>query len=84
MDEKKFKSLLDEHYTWPSSYIFKFIVNREKENELISHLEGEKWEKKESRSGRYSRFNVKILANSSDEIIGLYRRVRQVEGLISL
>lgn len=84
MDLEKFKNLLDDNYNWPSEYTFKFIVSRAHEQQLIDQLDGVQWEKRESRTGKYSRFNIVKKMNSSDEVLSFYSKVKSVESLISL
>ncbi len=82
--EKSLKSKLDEHYSWPSLYKFKFIVPVNSQSHLIELLPDGDLSIKKSRNGKYSSISLKRNITSSMEVIDIYRKVRGVENLISL
>lgn len=86
MDEK-FKSLkkkLDENSTFPLKYMFKFIVPKEKVQELLPYFETAEISTKKSKTGKYTSISAIILAFNSDEIIAKYQSISHLEGVISL
>lgn len=78
------KSKLDEQFQWPGRYLFKFIVPVEKAEALLSLIPSKDWTKKSSSSGNYLSFTLYQTMASSDEVIAVYRRAEQIEGLIAL
>jgi putative lipoic acid-binding regulatory protein len=79
-----FKTKLDQHHSWPSLYIFKFIVPKEKVNELKNLFPQHQVTEKASSQGRYIGVTMQIMAPSSNSIIEIYELASQIEGLISL
>ena len=86
MKEKyaNFIEQLENHYTWPSEYMFKFIVNRNKEKELIQIFEGDQVEAKESSKGNYVSITVTKMINNTEDVISIYEEAHQIEGVIAL
>lgn len=81
---EKFKNLLDERYSWPARYTFKFIVPTHKQF-LVENLVTEyKVVKKMSRTGKFVSVNATKICESSDEVIATYQKVSVVEGVVSL
>ncbi|MBL7835853.1 MAG: DUF493 family protein [Cyclobacteriaceae bacterium] len=79
-----FRIKLEEHYSWPSLYIFKFIVPNGKEEELQNLFPNHTFTKKNSTQGRYTSLTMQIMASSSDSVIEVYQKAAVVEGLIAL
>jgi putative lipoic acid-binding regulatory protein len=87
MDEEwvhSFRAKLDQHYRWPSLYMFKFIVPKGKEDDVRKLFPMHTVTEKSSREGNYTSVTVQIMAPSSDVIIGIYQKVSVIEGLIAL
>jgi len=82
--EKDFKELLDNEYTWPADYLFKFIVTKDYKDELLSTLGGHKAIEKPSSKGKYVSVSLRIMMHSSDEVMALYTKVSKVKTVISL
>lgn len=84
-DQEKFRELLDEEYTWPAMYTFKFIVPADKEDEVRS-LFPEQAEviTKPSSKGKYTSLTSQCSMNNADEIIDIYEKAAEIEGIISL
>lgn len=78
------KERLDAHYTWPSVYLFKFIVPREQSNQVIELLDDASLKEKYSAKGRFVSFSCEKLVQSSDEVIALYRLMEKIPGIITL
>jgi putative lipoic acid-binding regulatory protein len=89
--EDVYKSLqekLTSDFTWPSVYLFKFIIPAD--NEKLALLES-KFNSKEaqisvrnSRNGNYLSVSAKEMMISPESVIERYRSVENIEGIISL
>lgn len=87
---KDFESLRErlEELTYPSVYMFKFIVKTELQK--IAQIEGlfdpEKAEiiRKESSKGAFISITVKEVMLGTDEIIAIYQKASKINGVITL
>ena len=87
---KDFESLRErlEELTYPSVYMFKFIVKTELQK--IAQIEGlfdpEKAEiiRKESSKGAFISITVKEVMLGTDEIIAIYQKASEINGVITL
>ncbi len=87
MNEESLRSLqikLDEYHQWPCRFMFKFIVPREKSQELTTFFAGKPFTTRASKNGRYVSFTAEIEMQSSEEVIVFYREAGRIEGLIAL
>lgn len=86
MDEstESFKEKLDNNYSFPTLYVFKFIVKPEQVKEIEKLFPKNEVKLKPSSGGKYVSTTVKIMASSSDEIIEQYQAASKIEGIISL
>ncbi len=79
-----FKEKLDNEYTYPVVYVFKFIVPLEKKEELETILpEGEK-SYRQSKTNKYISLTLKKKVVSSDEVTEVYTKAHHIEGEIAL
>lgn len=85
MDFDDFKVKLDNSNSWPSLYMFKFIVpaGHEKEVEYL-FLPNHNVTHKNSKNGKYVSLTAEIMAGSSDDVIEIYKAATKIEGLIAL
>ena len=79
-----FRVKLEQHYSWPSLYMFKFIVPNGKEDELKNLFPNHTFSEKNSTQGKYVSLTMQIMAVSSDAVIEVYQKAATVEGLIAL
>jgi putative lipoic acid-binding regulatory protein len=79
-----FRTKLDEHYSWPSLYIFKFIVPIEQEDELKKLFPLHVSTEKRSTQGKYVSITFNMMMPSSEAVIEVYQRVAAIEGVIAL
>jgi uncharacterized protein len=79
-----FREKLDQHYRWPSLYMFKFIVPKGKEEEVKKLFPMHTTNERSSREGNYISITIQIMAPSSDTVIDLYQKAATIEGLIAL
>lgn len=85
---KKLKVQLADTSTWPSNYLYKFIVPTDegkiKQIQDIFDNTGAVIESKQSKKGTYTSISVTVNLNSPDAVIEKYKEVGKVEGVISL
>lgn len=79
-----FKEKLDQQHSWPSLYMFKFIVPHHKENEIQMLFPYNELTTKKSAGGKYVSVTAKVMMRSSDDVIRIYEEAYKVEGVISL
>lgn len=84
----KLKQSLEETTTFPTQYLYKFIVPNESEKieqieDVFNHL-GAVINTKTSRKGTYTSVSIQVIMQSSDHVIEKYKEAAQVEGIISL
>jgi putative lipoic acid-binding regulatory protein len=87
MDEKwisGFREKLDQHYAWPSLYMFKFIVPTGKEEQVKKLFPQHTTTEKQSKQGKYTSITIQMMMPSSDAVIHIYEQAAGVEGLIAL
>ncbi|MGJ8684343.1 MAG: DUF493 family protein [Nonlabens sp.] len=85
---QKLKSQLEETSTWPSKYLYKFIVPSQPEKihqitQIFDNI-GAVIVNKESSKGTYTSVSITVVMKSPDAVIEKYKEVGAVEGVISL
>lgn len=74
--------------SWPSDYLYKFIVPTDPEKiERIHRIfdnTGAVIESRQSRKGKYTSISITVNLNGPDDVIHKYKEVGEVEGVISL
>lgn len=95
MDAKKSKEFYNrlreqllEDTTWPSKYLYKFIVPTDKEKidsitNIFNNI-GAVIESKQSKKGTYTSVSITVTLENPDAVIEKYKEVSKVEGVISL
>lgn len=83
-DLNKLKSLLEEQYSWPSIYLFKFIVPYNQTTKVEALFPGHEISKKGSQKGNYVSLSIEIQLDSADHVIAIYQQASNIPGLISL
>lgn len=79
-----FREKLDEHYTWPAVYIFKFIVPVGKEEEVKQLFPEHALSEKLSKQGNYVSVTAELTMVSSDAVIEIYIKASSIEGILAL
>lgn len=79
-----FKEKLDNEHNWPDTYVFKFVLASEKQNEFRELFPEETFHEKKSSAGNYISFTLKKTMMSSDEVVEVYIKARAIDGLIAL
>jgi hypothetical protein len=75
---------LDEHYSWPSLYTFKFIVPAPQVEEVKKLFPLHESTEKKSTKGNYVSVTYNMMMPGSDEVIAVYNLVSVIEGVIAL
>jgi hypothetical protein len=94
MDQKtkefydRLKVELDKSNTWPTIYLFKFIVPTIHDNvERVEHAfdcMGAVINTKKSKTGKYTSISVDVTMKDSQQIVEKYLEVSTIEGIVSL
>ena len=84
-DAGKFKELLNQEYSWPVRYAFKFIVSVG-QVKIVEDIFSENVEitKKPSSGGKYVSVTINATMNNADEILAIYKAASAIHGIISL
>lgn len=83
----KFGERLSQSMTFPSVYMFKFIIASEHRNiALIQSLfdAGTDIHTLESRQGKYTSITAKLVVMTVTEILDIYRKAAKIEGVMFL
>ena len=85
---KKLKKKLKKDTTFPTKYLYKFIVpateDSIKQVEDIFDFSGAVITKTSSKTGKYVSLSVLVIMKNADAIISKYMEAEKVEGIISL
>jgi putative lipoic acid-binding regulatory protein len=87
MDDKlkKMHSLLEDEYSFPCSYTFKFIVPVSNQDALFLAIgEGYEITTRPSKKGNYVSLSAVRTFKSASEIIDVYVKIEKVPGVIAL
>jgi uncharacterized protein len=79
-----FKEKLDKVYVWPSLYVFKFIVPHLRVNEVKELFPNHVSTEKPSEKGKYISVTFNMMMPSSEAVVGVYLKVKHIEGIIAL
>ncbi len=84
----RLKEQLLENSSWPSKYLYKFIVptDTNKIERITSIFDniGAVIESKQSKKGTYTSVSITVTLENPDAVIEKYKEVSKVEGVISL
>ncbi len=85
---ERLREQLWEDTTWPSNYLYKFIVPTDTEkinyiNKIFDNT-GAVIESKKSKKGNYTSISITVNLKNPDEVIAKYKEVAVIEGVISL
>lgn len=84
----RLKIQLEENTTWPTVYLYKFIVPNDpkKVKDIESVFEGTdaSISKRISSKGTYASISIKVHMKSPNTVIEKYHEVSKIEGVISL
>lgn len=83
--EQSFKDRLDGYYDWPCAYLFKFIAPHDKLDELKDLFADDLPVKtRASEQGNYVSVTAEPVMRDSDEVIAVYRKAAEIEGVVPL
>jgi putative lipoic acid-binding regulatory protein len=84
----RLKTELEISSTWPSIYMFKFIVPSLHENvnqvEMAFDCMGAVIKTKKSKTGKFTSISIDVQMKNPEEIIDKYLELSTIEGIISL
>lgn len=84
----KLKGQLEDTTQFPADYMYKFIVpaggSQQQEVQEVFDNKGAVIKTKKSKTGKYISISIVLNLNSADEVISYYKKVEEVEGIISL
>ncbi|HQQ93003.1 MAG TPA: DUF493 family protein [Bacteroidia bacterium] len=86
-ESERFRKKLSETMSFPSVYMYKFIVESANRNiALVENLFDEEAEisTKESGAGKYISITAKQVVISVDEIISVYEKAAKIKGIMFL
>ena len=85
---KKLKKNLKKDTTFPSKYLFKFIVpsDEAKINQIeeLFNFTGAVITKSSSKTGKYTSVSIQVIMKKADDVITKYKQAEKIEGIISL
>jgi len=81
---EEFKERLDQEHNWPAPYLFKFIVPKDLQDRVSAHFPEDSVSIKSSSNGNYRSITVNLTMGSSEEVLEIYEKVHQIEGVIAL
>lgn len=83
-DTEEFRNKLEATHDFPTLYMFKFVVTDDKKQEVENLFPMNEVSFKPSSKGKYISVTAKVMASSSDYVIDIYKRAKQIEGIIAL
>lgn len=83
--EASFRERLDGYYDWPCSYLFKFIAPKDRVGDVVELFDDDvEVTTRESKRGNYVSVTAEVEMGSSEEVVGLYRRAGEIDGVMPL
>jgi len=79
-----FREKLDEYHSWPTMYIFMFIVPKGKEDEVRELFPLNIATEKGSKKGNYISLTIQMMMSSGEAVIDVYQKASVIEGIIAL
>ena len=81
---KSFKAALEEEYSFPTEYVFKFIIKSSSKKDVIDLLPNAVTKEKKSTKGKYVSITLTQFVKNSSEIVYIYEKASKIKGVISL
>ncbi|HPF10591.1 MAG TPA: DUF493 family protein [Flavobacteriaceae bacterium] len=85
---ERLRDELEQDTTWPSPYLYKFIIpaSIEKVAEIEAVFDGMEAEiqTRDSSKGNFTSVSIKVTMESPEAVVEKYQEVSKVEGVISL
>lgn len=80
----KFKALLEEEYIFPTEFYFNFIVPTDQVETVQDLLGTDRVQLTPSRNNRYTSVKAWMKLSSSEEVVYVYEKMRNIPGIIAL
>lgn len=80
----KFRELLDAHHSWPTEYLFKFIVPEALLTKTQLLFQPAEISYRMSSTGKYVSLSFSLKMESSDGVLAVYEKAKQIPGIIAL
>ena len=85
---ERLKVELDNSNTWPAEYLYKFIMpsvddNVERVEKAFDNM-GAVIKTTKSKTGKFTSVSIDVTMSSADVVIGKYKEVSTIEGIVSL
>ncbi|MBO3699851.1 DUF493 domain-containing protein [Roseivirga sp. E12] len=81
---EEFKKKLDDIHDFPTLYMFKFIVTEDKKSEVKALFPSSELNYKPSSKGKYTSVTARVMMQSSDHVIDIYKKAQKIDGIIAL
>ena len=85
---KRLREELENSTAWPSEYLYKFIIESDEEKKAaiasVFDHSGAVISSRSSSNGKYTSVSVRVHLQDPDQVIAYYRKVSDIEGVISL
>ena len=81
---REFKEKLEGAHSFPSMYMFKFIVPEGMTDNVKALFPANELLLKPSSKGKYVSVTAKVMMGSSDAIIEIYKKANKIEDIIAL
>ncbi len=81
---QEFQEKLEEAHSFPSLYMFKFIVIEQRKEEVKALFTGHELQFKPSSKGKYVSVTARVMMGSSQSVIDIYKKANEIEGIIAL
>lgn len=85
---ERLKKELDETTTFPTTYLYKFIIpnssGKLQQLEKVFEQVQAEIKTRPSSNGKYTGVSVSVILQNSDEVIHYYREAGKIEGIVSL
>ena len=83
-DEQSFLEKLEGTHQFPGQYIFKFIVKHEHQKRVEELLDEAQISLKPSSGNKYVSVTLTATMSSSAEVVAVYKKAHDIEGIIAL
>ena len=85
-EEKKLLETLTELHEWPCHYMYKFIVEKDKEKieKIESYFPKASIDKRDSKTGKYTSITIREHTHSAVHVVGNYKEIAKIEGVMKL
>ena len=79
----EFKAVLEKYHQWPCEYVFKFIIQKDQLENALRIFPKDQINLRNSSQGKYVSLTWTRTVQSSDEVIAVYLRASQIQGVMA-